>query len=223
MNEDFWQYENILIQHLRFVLEYNKKVNLTSIDDYDAGILLHVEDSLSALPEIQDAPDGKMADIGSGGGFPGIPLAVASGRETLLIESVKKKAAALREFLLEVELNDQICVSDMRSEEVALQQAGLYAVVTARAVSELAVLVELASPLLQLGGRLIALKGTPEASELAQGMVAAQCVGMEQSSLRKFLLSDGATQRTLIAYTKVAEPTITLPRRPGMANKRPLT
>jgi 16S rRNA (guanine527-N7)-methyltransferase len=222
ISEDFCQHEELLTKHLLFVLDYNKKVNLTSIDNLSAGFLLHIEDSLSALPEVGQAPDGRMADIGSGGGFPGIPLAVVSGRSTTLIESIKKKAVALQEFVDKEHLSAQIAVTALRSEQVALQQPEVFAVVTARAVSELPILLELASPLLQTGGYLVTLKGQPTKDELVRGERAATIVGMQLVQQRQLLLSDGATKRTIITYEKSAAPQINLPRRPGMATKHPL-
>jgi 16S rRNA (guanine527-N7)-methyltransferase len=222
MNEVFWQYEEILTQHLRFVLERNKQVNLTGIDSFDAGILLHVEDSLTALPEVESAPEGIMLDIGSGAGFPGIPLAVASGRKTILVESIAKKAAVLQAFIDSVDLMGQISVVSERSEEVAAKQPEVAAVVTARAVSELPVLVELASPLLCDGGVLVALKGSPTAEELERGVRAGALVGMELVAQRCLTLSDAVNKRTIVVFKKVDKPSIVLPRRAGMAAKRPL-
>jgi 16S rRNA (guanine527-N7)-methyltransferase len=222
MSKDFSHYQDILSRHLRFVLDYNIKVNLTSIESFDAGILLHIEDSLTALTELNKAPEGKLADIGSGGGFPGIPLAIASGRDTLLIESIKKKAAALQEFIDIEKLNTQIKVASLRSEEVATIYPQEFAAVTARAVSDLSVLIELASPLLQINGLLIALKGSPDNQELNRASLAADIAGMQFNTQRELVLSDNKSKRTIITYKKITDPKITLPRRPGMATKRPI-
>ena len=83
--------QELLLSHLRMVMDANERVNLTRISDMEEGLLLHVEDSLTALQEMERAPDGLYADMGSGAGFPGIPLAIATGRKTTLIDSRKKK------------------------------------------------------------------------------------------------------------------------------------
>ncbi|MCL1890802.1 MAG: 16S rRNA (guanine(527)-N(7))-methyltransferase RsmG [Coriobacteriia bacterium] len=214
--------QELLSRHLAFVLDYNKQVNLTTISTVKEGLLLHVEDSLMALEELQQAPEGPLADLGSGGGFPGIPLAIATGRPTTLIESIAKKAQALQCFVDQEGLGSQITVVAQRSEEFACEARESFAVVTARAVSELPVLVELAAPLLALGGQLVCYKGQPSPEELARGRGAASVCGLIEKSLRTCFLSDGTTQRTIVGYEKVEEPSIALPRRNGMAKKRPL-
>ena len=80
--------EDILKRHLELVIEANKTTNITRISTWDEGMLLHVQDSLVGLPELREAPEGRMVDIGSGAGYPGIPLAIESGRSTLLADSV---------------------------------------------------------------------------------------------------------------------------------------
>ena len=70
---------DLIEEHLRLVIDANEKINLTRIDSFDEGMLLHVEDSLAGLGELNQAPDGLYGDLGSGAGYPGIPLAIASG------------------------------------------------------------------------------------------------------------------------------------------------
>ena len=81
------QQQELIKRHLDLVIEANKTMNLTRIDTVEEGMLLHVEDSLVGLDELNQAPDGLYGDLGTGAGYPGIPLAIASGRETTLIES----------------------------------------------------------------------------------------------------------------------------------------
>ena len=85
----------LLDLHLELVLKENERSNLTRIVDWQQGQLLHIEDSLVGLQEFEDAPSGRAADLGSGGGFPGIPLAIVSGRPIMLVDSVTKKTIAL--------------------------------------------------------------------------------------------------------------------------------
>ena len=83
-------HDDLLRRHLELVIEANKTTNITRIESMEEGMVLHVEDSLVGLPELEAAPAGRYADLGSGAGYPGIPLAVETGRETLLVDSVGK-------------------------------------------------------------------------------------------------------------------------------------
>ena len=91
-----------------------------------------------------------------------------------------------------------------------------------RAVGELPAIIELAAPLLMMGGILLAYKGRPESSELERGKRVAEQLGMRPESIDRMTLSDGETQRTLVTYKKIEQSKVTLPRRPGMARKKPL-
>ncbi|MDR1088409.1 MAG: 16S rRNA (guanine(527)-N(7))-methyltransferase RsmG [Coriobacteriales bacterium] len=223
-SEDFCQkQQSLLLLHLKAVLTYNRTKNLTSIKDLEAGKVLHIQDSLAVLPELAQAPGGTMADLGSGAGYPGLPLALLSGRQAVLIEANKKKARFLKDFVDAQGLAQHIGVAAMRSEDLAREQRDAFAVVVARAVAALPTLLELAAPLLAQGGRFLALKGRPEASEITRGIEAAEKLGMTPLDIRHYSLSDNITQRCVLVYTKTCEPQIELPRRPGVAAKHPLT
>ena len=106
--------------YLDLVIEKNKELNLTRIETREKGMLLHIEDSLSCIDEFT-SQDGPFLDIGTGGGFPGVPLAIASGRTGVLIDSVQKKARAVQEMVDELNLSNMIQVRGIRSEELALE------------------------------------------------------------------------------------------------------
>lgn len=106
MAED--QTMSLMQRYLDSILEANKVTNLTRITDGEQACLLHVEDSLVGLPEVNEAPAGLYGDLGSGGGFPGVPLALATGRKTLLVDSVKKKMAIVQSALDDLSLSEQI-------------------------------------------------------------------------------------------------------------------
>jgi 16S rRNA (guanine527-N7)-methyltransferase len=206
--------------HLTFVEDQNKKLNLTSVCDWEAGLVLHIEDSLSALPELRDAPEGELVDLGSGGGFPGIPLAVASMRETTLVEATKKKARVLQLFVQKSNLAGYIGIEALRAEELARHKPGYFSIVTARALASLPALMELAAPLLRLGGVLIAYKGSPSERELEDAASLGHELGMKVIRQRNLVLSDGVSKRTLVQVEKIAEPKYRLPRRNGQSQKR---
>jgi 16S rRNA (guanine527-N7)-methyltransferase len=212
----------LLLAHFTYLREQNRKVNLTRIDGEDEGLVLHIEDSLSALPELGIAPKGPLVDLGSGGGYPGIPLAIVSSRPSTLIEATKKKAQILRGFIRQAELGEQIDVEAMRVEELARLRREGFAVATARALSSLPALMELAAPLLQEQGVLIAYKGRPEEQELEDARSLEQELGMQVIGQRSFLLSDACSTRTIVQIRKVGSAKRPLPRRNGQAQRHPL-
>lgn len=144
--------------YLDLVIEKNKELNLTRIETREKGMLLHIEDSLSCIDEFT-SQDGLFLDIGTGGGFPGVPLAIASGRTGVLIDSVQKKARAVQEMIDQLNLSNVIQVRGIRSEELALEVGEKFHTVIARAVSSLPTVLELATPLLVSHGEFIALRG----------------------------------------------------------------
>lgn len=208
--------------YLASILEANKVTNLTRITDGEQARLLHIEDSLVGLPEVNEAPDGLYGDLGSGGGFPGVPLALATGRKTLLVDSVKKKMAIVQSALDDLSLSEQISTSSERIEDLPLEYKEKFAVLTARALSKLVSLIELASPLLKKSGRLVCYKAQLSSEELEEALAVQDLVGMKMISQREICLSDGETTRTIVVFEKIGKPRIKLPRRIGLAQKQPL-
>ncbi|WP_165253446.1 16S rRNA (guanine(527)-N(7))-methyltransferase RsmG [Adlercreutzia sp. ZJ304] len=212
---------DLIEQYLRSVLLINNKINLTNIRNFEEAKLLHIEDSLAVIKELNEAPKGLYGDMGSGGGFPGVPLGIISGRNTILIDSVKKKMAAINQILNDLGLSEHISVCDQRIEELSLEKKEEFSVLTARALSNLSSLLELASPLLKIGGRLICLKSHTD-EELKSAKQIKKETGMSFLSKRSYILSDDKTYRECIVFEKVTQPAIQLPRRVGLAQKKPL-
>lgn len=209
----------LLEQHLQLVLEANQITNITAIRDYEEGWRLHVLDSFDGLPELEAAPAGPFADMGSGAGYPGIPLAIETGREALLIDSVQKKARILETFVQTLGL-ENVSVSGERIETVSAQCPSYFAAVTARALSKLSVLMELASPLLQLHGHLICYKAQVEDEELQHALSLQKKLGYVLYSDR--LIERDDVVRRIIVFEKVSKPSLKLPRHVGFAQKKPL-
>lgn len=220
MAED--QTMRLMQRYLDSILEANKVTNLTRITDGEQARLLHIEDSLVGLPEVNEAPTGLYGDLGSGGGFPGVPLALATGRKTLLVDSVKKKMAIVQSALDDLSLSEQISTSSERIENLPLEYKEKFAVLTARALSKLVSLIELASPLLKKGGRLVCYKAQLSSEELEEALTVQDLVGMKMISQREICLSDGETTRTIVVFEKIGKSRIKLPRRIGLAQKQPL-
>lgn len=206
-------------RHLELVIEANKTTNITRISSWDEGVLLHIEDSLAGLPDLNAAPEGRYVDLGSGAGYPGIPLAIESRRPTLLVDSVKKKTDILDSFIEELEL-ENVSTYHGRIEDLGRKQYGQFAAATARALSQLSVLMELASPLLQMGGRLICYKAKLSDEEREHALSLQERLGMQMIEDRSFEL--GEYQRRILCFEKVAKPKLKLPRKTGLAQKKPL-
>lgn len=212
----------LIEKHLDLVIEANKVTNITRIDSKEAGRLLHIEDSLSALPEIKNAPTGKYIDLGSGGGFPGIPIAIATGRKTTLIDAREKKVDLLNQFAEQLGISDSVQAVHTRIEEFSRKHKYQYSLVTARALAKLSILMEFSSPLLREDGLLVCYKARLEEAELLHAKKVCKIVGMKYIGRRDFLLSDEETQRCIVVFKKVGNSTIKLPRKDGYAQKKPL-
>lgn len=181
----------------------------------------HLADSLVAL-ELESVRDAtRIADLGAGAGFPGLPLAVAlPAAEVALIESVARKCAFIRAAADAAELTNVEVIAD-RAESWSAG-VGTRDLVTARALAPLAVLAEYAAPLLREGGALVAWKGRRDEQEERDAAAAAQELGLSLEEVRAVRPYPGAEHRHLHVLRKVAATPERFPRRPGMARKRPL-
>lgn len=211
----------VCIKHLDLVLEANKTTNLTRILNVDDAAVLHILDSLVLLPYIDKAPEGALLDMGTGAGFPGIPLTIASGRKATYIDSVGKKVDAVNSFVRALRLKHAYAVHD-RLEEYARSHKKQFAVVTARALAPLPVLVEYASPFLKDGGLFVITKGNPSDEEFQSGIAAAKICGFTTLMTDDLDLPNGLGHREFIILKKTRHASVSLPRANGMAKKNPL-
>jgi len=211
-----------LIQHLELVLEANKQTNISGIKDFDEAFSLHLLDSLLSIPMVVEEPAGTICDMGSGNGFPGISLAIVTGRDTVLVEATKKKAQILDEFIEGLDLQEKVKVVAQRIEETSPKLNGKNQIVTARALGSLSVLMELSSPLLCIGGALIAYKGTAISEEVIEAEKLKDMLGMKLEGALCQDIPGSKVRRTLYLYRKVKEAEIKLPRKNGSAQNQPL-
>jgi 16S rRNA (guanine527-N7)-methyltransferase len=200
----------------------------TTVASPEAALDTHLADSLTGLTVEGLRRARRIADIGSGAGFPGLALAVALPSTRVdLIESVGRKSAVAARLLQAADITNARAVT-ARAEEWARLQPGLgggqmaYDAVTARAVAPLAVLVEYAAPLLRVGGVLVAWKGARDAAEEEGGARAAERLQMAERGVERVVPFEGASNRHLHVFEKVGPTPEGIPRRPGMARKRPL-
>ena len=216
------QNEALIDHYLLKILEANETTNLTRISSLEEARKLHIEDSLAGLQELQQAPKGLYGDLGTGGGFPGVPLAIESGRKTMLVDSVRKKMAIVESILSDMGLNDSISTYSGRIEDLANEHPQSFTALTARALSKLSVLMELASPLLSKNGLLICYKANVQDEEWDHALSLQDKLGLSLFSDRTLTLSDGETLRRIICFEKIKKPKMKLPRRVGLAQKKPL-
>lgn len=212
-----------LCKHLRLVVEKNREVNLTRIVDLAEGVTLHVVDSLLPLAcdKFKLGPEDSFVDIGTGAGFPGIPLSVMTGATGYLIDSVGKKVAAVDGFCEELGLKHVYGVHS-RVEDLSKDLYKKQALVIARAVAQSNVLVEYASPLLKQHGLLVLEKANISDEEFEAASKAAEICGFDFVSRETFELPRDLGHREILIFEKIRRSKIKLPRRAGVAKKDPL-
>jgi 16S rRNA (guanine527-N7)-methyltransferase len=212
-----------LERYVELLLDANRRLNLTRVVEPDAVARLHLLDALAALPLVDAAPVERGLDLGSGGGVPGIVLAICRPRiRWTLVDAVRKKADALRGFAAELRLENVAVVAE-RGEQLARHpnHRERHDVVTARACAALPVLAEYALPLLAVGGRLLAWKGRIDDAEMEAGARAAAMLGGEVPTVVPAghpALGD----HRFVTVTKIGPTPDRYPRRPGEPSRRPL-
>ncbi len=212
--------------YYEYLVEWNARINLTAITGYSQVETLHFLDSLSiarALPPGQ-LHDKKLIDVGAGGGFPGVPLAIAFPElQVTLLEATGKKAIFL-DFLARTLALENVVVLKGRAEDLGqrAEYREQYHFATARAVAELRTLVEYVLPLLQTGGFFVASKSADAAAEAQQAKHAIELLGGQVREFIPINLPTLDEPRQLVVIEKVAATPSKYPRRAGMPEKRPL-
>jgi 16S rRNA (guanine527-N7)-methyltransferase len=218
--------EEQLEQFLRYrqeLLDWNKRINLTAITDPEEILIKHFLDSLSLLL-VYGKPQTNLLDIGSGAGFPGLPLKIVRPRwQVTLIEATNKKVLFLRHVIDTLRLNDIVAVHG-RAEELAHQRQyrARFDIVTARAVASLPSLIEYCTPFCHTGSFTILPKKGDLEEELAEGKRAAQQVGAvlkDDVAVRLPDLDDG---RRLLVWEQVKKCPAQFPRSGSVMAKKPL-
>lgn len=211
-------------EQLEKVLELlaSERASVSSVTDPQRAWQVHVADSLTGLEVDELREAGRIGDIGSGAGFPGLPLAVALPSARVdLVESVGRKCEFIERAIAAAEIPNAK-VLNARSEELAAgEDRESYDAITARAVGRLSTLAELASPLLREGGILVAWKGKRDEDEERQLDRAAASLAMHPERILDVGDRAGSKHRHLHILRKLAPTPSDLPRRPGMAKKRP--
>lgn len=208
----------------RELLAWNEKFNLTAIRDADGIRTKHFLDSFSCALAWKDCPPRKLIDIGTGAGFPGIPLKILYPSMRLtLVESVGKKANFCRHMVKTLKL-EGVEVVTARAEEVGqmpVHREG-YDWAVARAVANLPVLAEYLLPLVQVGGAMLAQKGQSGPAETHRAEQAFKILGGRTRQLIPVTLPGVADERYLVVVDKIAATPPQYPRKPGDPAKKPL-
>lgn len=214
MNQ-FYEYMNLL-------LEWNEKINLTAITEPNDIILKHFVDSLTILKYLKS--NEKIVDIGTGAGFPGIPLAIMSeSNRFTLVDSLNKRINFLEDIKEKISLKN-IETVHLRAEEFG--QNKLYRerfdIAVSRAVANLCVLVEYLLPAVKVGGKIICMKGSKMNEEVKEAEYAIKELGGWIKQKEEFCLPESNMKRNIIIIEKVKVTPSKYPRKAGIPSKKPL-
>jgi len=213
--EQFWNYMNLL-------LEWNEKINLTTITDIDEIILKHFIDSMTVLKYINKGE--KIIDVGTGAGFPGIPIAIMMPDvEVTLLDSLNKRILFLNEVIEKLNLKNVKTVHG-RAEDFGQNKLyrEKYDKSISRAVANLTTLSEYLIPFIKVGGEAICMKGSDIDEEKENAMYAVKELGGKIISTEKFSLPDSDILRSIIIISKQKETPKRYPRKAGTPSKEPL-
>lgn len=208
--------------YMKLLLEWNEKINLTAITNEDDIILKHFVDSLTILRYIEK--DKSIVDIGTGAGFPGVPVKIA--REDInvtLVDSLNKRILFLKDIIEKLNLK-KIEPLHYRAEEFGQNKKYRegFDIATSRAVANLSILAEYLLPLVKVGGICICMKGSEIKQELENSRRAIQILGGKIDKVEEFVLPESDIKRNLIFIKKIKETPNKYPRKPGMPAKEPL-
>jgi 16S rRNA (guanine527-N7)-methyltransferase len=217
-----------LSRYLDLLEAGNERMNLTRITDRASAEVQHVADALTLLPFLPTGPI-RIADVGSGGGVPGIPVAIARpDAQVLLIESTRKKVNFLRETVSALGL-ENVRVSEERAEDAGHVKApeGIrgreqFDVALARAVATMVWLAEWCLPLVKKGGKVLAMKGPKVADELAPAAKAMRLLGGGPPVLHAVTLP-GADNHLIVEIPKIGRTDSRYPRAATQAKGKPIT
>ena len=209
-------------KYMKLLLEWNEKINLTAIIEPDEVKIKHFLDSLTVLKYIND--EDKVIDIGTGAGFPGIPLKIMKpDAKITLLDSLNKRINFLNLVIEELELKNIEAIHG-RAEEFARNKLyrEKYDVAVSRAVANLSTLTEYMLPFVKVGGRCICMKGANLKEELDKAKNAIQELGGKIEIIDNFYLSNNDNERNIVIIKKIKETKSKYPRKAGIPSKEPL-
>lgn len=210
--------------YYRLLVEWNEKMNLTGITARDAVYEKHFFDSLTLAKAVDFTVQKTLADIGSGAGFPSIPLAIVFPHlQITIVDALAKRIRFLQEVTTALNLSCVSCLHSRAEDAARLKNhRDHYDVVTARAVARLAVLNEFCLPFVRPGGTFIAMKGSDVAGELAESEYSAGKLNGKVSHIEQLSLPTEGAERHLIITSKLRATPSAYPRKSGIPLKSPL-
>lgn len=214
--------ETLFEKYTKILLEWNNKINLTAITEINDIILKHYVDSLSIAKYINN--NSKVLDIGTGAGFPGIPLKIYNNTLKIdLLDSLNKRIVFLNEVINKLDLKE-IKAIHSRAEDLAHNNEfrEKYDVVTTRAVANLNTLVEYMLPFCKVGGICICMKGPNVSHETSKAKSAILMLGGKIEKVDNFMLYNTDIERNVVIIRKIEETSKKYPRKAGTPLKEPL-
>lgn len=206
------------------LIAWNQKMNLTAIEEPVEVAYKHFVDSVCLLRVVADLKQKSMIDIGTGAGFPGVPLKIMEpALDLTLFDSLNKRIIFLQELCRTLQLKNIKAVHG-RAEEFGIkpEYRQQYDMATARAVARMPVLLEICLPFVKKGGIFIALKGPELENEIKESSNALKELGGNLIDVQKFTLADGAYTRNLAVIEKIKDTPKKYPRKAGTPQKKPL-
>ena len=208
-------------KYMELLLEWNEKINLTAITEKDDIILKHFIDSMTVLEYIEE--NSNIVDVGTGAGFPGIPISIVKNANITLIDSLNKRINFLNDVICKLDLNN-IKAIHSRAEDFGqnTDYREIYDISVSRAVANLSILVEYMHPLVKKGGKCICMKGTDIKEEVKNAEFAINELGGKIEDIKEFCLPDTDMKRNIIIIRKVKDTPKRYPRKSGLPSKQPL-
>lgn len=215
--------------YYQYLIEWNNRINLTAVTERDQVYLKHFYDSLMPLWMVDDITPFKnqtLIDVGSGAGFPSIPLLIVEPTlKVTILDSLNKRIDFINHLVDALGLSDRVTTVHGRAEEVGQNKMyrGQFNLATARAVAALNVLTEYCLPFVKKGGYFLAFKGQKANKEVEKAEVAIKTLGAQLIATKEESLPRDEGQRAVVVIKKTLETPKKYPRRPGKPSKQPIT
>lgn len=209
-----------LYYYMKELIKWNEKINVTAIVDEEEFLTKHIVDSLLINKYIEKEKN--IIDVGTGGGFPGIPIAITNSIKVTLMDAVNKKLNVIKSISSEIDINN-IEIIHSRAEDMGqdINHREKYDICTSRAVASLPTLLEYMMPLVKVGGKVICMKGPSFDTELENAKKAISVLGGKLESVDNYVL-EGNNERNIIVIKKVKNTPKNYPRKNGKPNKEPI-
>ena len=213
---------NKFYKYMKLLLEWNEKINLTAITEEKEVIIKHFIDSLTIYKYLNEAKS--IIDVGTGAGFPGIPIKILNKEiDITLMDSLNKRINFLNEVVKNLNLERISCIHS-RAEELGRDKKfrEKYDVAVSRAVANMSTLVEYLLPFVKVGGMCICMKGSSIDEELKESEKAIKMIGGKVEKVEKIILPNSDYERNIVIIRKINNTNSKFPRKAGIPKKEPI-